>query len=383
MSSSRSRVVVRAVVAAVALLAIALFIRLRTGDEDARAAPKPGKEARATAVSVATVERRDVPIWLEGLGTVAAWQQVTVHPQVDGRLDRVFFKEGQSVKRGEELALIDPRPFDAQLHQAEGTLERDRALLENARLNLKRYQSLLDGKLIAPQQATDQEAVAAQAEGTVRSDEAQVETARLNVGYAHVTSPLDGVVGVRLVDPGNLVRATDPNGLVVITQLDPAALYVTLPEDVLPEVVAAMKRGDVPVEAYSRDGATKLGAGKLFVIDNQINQATATLRLKCRLPNPDRLLWPNQFVKARLLVDLRKSAIVTETAAVQHGPKGAFVYVVGAGNLAEMRPVEIALTEGDLTIIGKGLAAGDRVVVEGQTQLRPGAPLLLHTEGAR
>ncbi|HEY1587932.1 MAG TPA: efflux RND transporter periplasmic adaptor subunit, partial [Polyangia bacterium] len=188
-------------------------------------------------------------------------------------------------------------------------------------------------------------------------------------------SPLDGVVGIRQVDPGNLVHATDVNGLVVITELDPAALFVTLPEDVLPEVTAAMARGQVPVEALSRDGASKLGSGTLFVIDNQINQATATLRLKCKLPNPDRKLWPNQFVKARLLVETRKGALVIPAQAVQRGPQGTFVYLAGSDGKAQQRPIEVALNVADQAIIGKGLTRGESVVVEGQNQLRPGSAL--------
>ncbi|MFI5290673.1 MAG: efflux RND transporter periplasmic adaptor subunit, partial [Polyangia bacterium] len=338
-----------AILSVVAVVLIGFAIRARTG-----AKPKQAKAPRAVPVLVSKAEQRDVPIWLEGLGTVAAWQQVTVHPQVDGRLDKIFFKEGQLVHKGDPLAQIDPRPFQAQLDSAEGALARDRAQLHDAQINLARYRELVAGKLISQQQVDDQAALAGQAGGAVHADEAQVETARLNLDYAHVRSPIDGVVGVRLVDAGNLVRATDTTGLVVITELDPAALYVTVAEDALPEVSLALQRGKVPVEVWSRDGATQLGSGELYVIDNQINQATATLRLKCKVPNPKRLLWPNQFVKARLLVDVRKAAIVTELGAVQHGPQGTFVYLVGAGNKAEVRPVKVALSAGELAVIGEG-----------------------------
>ncbi|HEY7956282.1 MAG TPA: efflux RND transporter periplasmic adaptor subunit [Polyangia bacterium] len=360
-----------AILSVVAVVLIGFAIRARTG-----AKPKQAKAPRAVPVLVSKAEQRDVPIWLEGLGTVAAWQQVTVHPQVDGRLDKIFFKEGQLVHKGDPLAQIDPRPFQAQLDSAEGALARDRAQLHDAQINLARYRELVAGKLISQQQVDDQAALAGQAGGAVHADEAQVETARLNLDYAHVRSPIDGVVGVRLVDAGNLVRATDTTGLVVITEIDPAALYVTVAEDALPEVSLALQRGKVPVEVWSRDGATQLGSGELYVIDNQINQATATLRLKCKVPNPKRLLWPNQFVKARLLVDVRKAAIVTELGAVQHGPQGTFVYLVGAGNKAEVRPVKVALSAGELAVIGEGLEPGDAVVVEGQDSLRPGAPVI-------
>lgn len=384
MPSSSRRLVVRVVVAFVAILVIVMVVRSRSGggsNEGAKAAERGGgghgAGGRVVPVVTAAVERRDVPIWLEGLGTVAAWQQVTVRPQVDGRLDRVFFTEGQFVHRGQVLAQIDPRPFEAQLHSAEGALARDRAQLRDARLNLERYKQLVAQKLIAQQQVDDQAAVAGQAEGAAHADEAAAETARLNLDYARVKAPIDGVVGVRLVDPGNLVRANDTNGLVVLTQLDPAALFVTLPEDALPEVAAAMQRGPVPVEAWSRDGATRLGRGTVFVIDNQINAATATLRLKCKLPNQARTLWPNQFVKARVLVDTKKAALVVPAAAVQRGPQGPFVYVV-AGGKAEVRPVAVGLTTGDVAVIDQGLQPGEPVVVEGQAQLRQGAAVQAH-----
>jgi multidrug efflux system membrane fusion protein len=376
MPAARRRLVLT-LVAVAAIIVVGLVVRARTSEDGAHAAKPGGAEGsqRAVPVTVAKVEKKDVPIWLEGLGTVAAWQQVTVRAQVDGRLDKVLFTEGQFVHKGDVLAQIDPRPFAAQLHQAEGAIARDRAQLHDAQINLERYRSLVAGKLIAQQQVDDQAALAGQAEGAVHADEAQIETAKLNLDYARVRSPLDGVVGIRQVDPGNLVHATDVNGLVVITELDPAALFVTLPEDVLPEVTAAMARGQVPVEALSRDGASKLGSGTLFVIDNQINQATATLRLKCKLPNPDRKLWPNQFVKARLLVETRKGALVIPAQAVQRGPQGTFVYLAGSDGKAQQRPIEVALNVADQAIIGKGLTPGESVVVEGQNQLRPGSAL--------
>jgi membrane fusion protein, multidrug efflux system len=363
-------------VAVVVVVAIGLFVRSRTAGDAAQAAKSPDPaSARPVPVTIAKAEKKDVPVWLEGLGTVAAWQQVTVRAQVDGRLDKVLFNEGQMVHKGDTLAQIDPRPFAAQLHQAEGAIARDRAQLHDTQINLERYRTLRSGKLIAEQQVDDQAALSGQAEGSVALDQAQIETAQLNLDYAHVRSPLDGITGVRQVDAGNVVHATDPNGLVVITQLDPAALFVTLPEDVLPEVTAAMAHGEVQVEAWSRDGLTKLGVGTLFVIDNQINSATATLKLKCKIPNAERKLWPNQFVKARLLVETRKDAIVIAASAVQRGPQGTFVYLAGADGKAQQRPIEVALTLGDVAIIGKGLQPGEDVIIEGQNQLRPGSAL--------
>lgn len=364
-------------IAVICVVLIGLFVRSRTSGDGAEAAkaPEPQGAQRPVAVTLAPVEKRDVPVWLDGLGTVVAWQQVTVRAQVDGRLDKVLFAEGQPVHKGDVLAQIDPRPFSAQLHQAEGALAKDRSTLHDAQINLQRYKDLRAQKLIAQQQLDDQAALAGQAEGAVHTDEAQIETARLNLDYARVRAPIDGIVGVRLVDPGNIVHSSDANGLVVLTQLDPAALFITVPEDVLPQVTAAMAHGEVPVEAWSRDGLVKLGQGTLYVIDNQINQATATLRLKAKLPNPERKLWPNQFVKARVLLETRKGAVVVPAAALQRGPQGVYVYLAGADGKAQQRPVEIALTVGDSAIVGKGLQPGDRVVVEGQNQLRPGSPL--------
>ncbi|MGZ3426996.1 MAG: efflux RND transporter periplasmic adaptor subunit, partial [Polyangia bacterium] len=350
-------------VAVAGIIVIGLIVRARTSGDGAQAAKSAEAAAgRAVAVTIAKVEKKDVPVWLEGLGTVAAWQQVTVRAQVDGRLDKVLFTEGQMVHKGDLLAQIDPRPFAAQLHQAEGAIARDKAQLHDAQINLERYRELRNQKLIAQQQVDDQVALAGQSEGAVHADEAQAETARLNLDYARVRAPIDGIVGVRQVDAGNLVHATDPNGLVVITQIDPVALFVTVPEDVLPEVTAAMARGEVRVEAYSRDGGTKLGSGALFVIDNQINVATATLKLKCKLANPERKLWPNQFVKARMLLETRAGATVIAASAMQRGPQGTFVYLAGPDGKAQQRAIEPGITVGDLLVVQKGLVPGDSVV---------------------
>ena len=337
--------------------------------------------ARPISVSVAPAVRRDVPIYLDGLGSVAAWKTVTVRAQVDGRLDKVRFREGQQVRRGEVLAEIDPRPFLAQLHQAEGALARDSAMLRNNRLNLERYTNLRKQDLIAQQQADDQQAAVDQYAGAVSVDQAQIENARLQLGYAQITSPIDGVTGVRLIDEGNLVHAGDPGGLVVVTQLDPIAVLFTLPEDDLPRLLPRQKQGPVTIEAYNREGDVHLGTGELVVIDNQINQSTATVRLKAAFPNPEHKLWPNQFVKARLLLETRKSAIVIPAVAVQRGPKGTFVYTVSADQTAAQQPVELAEITGPEAIITKGLGEGASVITEGQNQLRPGAPVAVARSG--
>jgi membrane fusion protein, multidrug efflux system len=342
------------------------------GDRGGQRGGAGGPEGRVVPVRVVAAERTDLPIWLEGLGSVAASQQVTVRPQVDGRIDKVVFVEGQAVKRGDLLVQIDPRPFLVALHQAQGALARDQAQLDTLVANLKRYQGLQTQDLVAGQQVEQIAGQVGQLEGSVRIDRAQIESAQLQLDYAQVKAPIDGITGVRQVDAGNIVHPGDPNGLVVITAIDPAAVVFTVPQDQLAAVAQAMARGDVPVEIRSRDGASKLADGKLTVIDNQINQATATLRLKALVPNPGRLLWPNAFVKARLLVETRRGALVVPAVAIQRGPQGSYVYAVGSDKTAQMKPVTIALTAGELVVIGGGLDAGDQVIVEGQSQVRPG-----------
>jgi multidrug efflux system membrane fusion protein len=261
------------------------------------------------------------------------------------------------------------------LLSAQAALERDQAQLKNGQVNADRYKTLSQQNLIAVQQYTDQAATVAQLDGQVKGDQAAIDTAKLNLDYARITSPIDGVVGIRLVDPGNVVHASDTGGLVVLTQLDPIAVFFTLPEDDLPTISKAMAAGPLTVDAYSRDGATRLAEGKLLVIDNQINQATATLRLKAVFDNPQNILWPNAFVKARLHIATRRKAVVMPAAAIQRGPQGMFVYVATAEGTAAARPVEIALTQGEIAVVAKGVNVGDQIVVEGQAQLRPGAKI--------
>ena len=344
----------------------------RGAPSDPSRAGRGDAEGRVVTVQVATAERKDLPIWLEGLGSVAAMQQVTLRPQVDGRIDKVLFVEGQPVKKGDVLVQIDPRPFQVALHQAQGALARDRAQLETNQVNLKRYESLKAQNLVAGQQVEEIAGQVGQFEGTVKIDQAQIENAQLQLDYTQVRSPLDGIAGIRQVDAGNIVHQSDANGLVVITAIDPAAVFFTLPQDQLASVAQALARGDVTVEAYSRDGATRLGTGKLAVLDNQVNQATATLRLKALMPNPERVLWPNAFVKARMLVETRKDAIVIPSVAVQRGPQGTFVYIVAADKTAQMKPVTVSLTTGDVAVVTKGLDGGEHLIIEGQNQVRPG-----------
>lgn len=363
------------------------------------AGPAESGAARPVSVLTAQVQQKDLPIYVDGLGTVSAFQTVTVRTQVDGRLDKVLFREGQRVVRGELLAQVDSRPFVASLHQAESALLRDTALLENARKNLSRYQELRTQNLISQQQVDDQQALVHQYEGSVGVDRAAAESAKLSVEYSRIVAPIDGVTGVRLIDEGNVVHPSDASGLVVITQIDPIAVLFTLPEDDLPRIIARLdalrtdkgsdKGSDkgngslgLSVTALARDGVTKLGDGELTVLDNQINQGTATLRLKAVFANPKRLLWPNQFVKARLLLKTEPRALVIPAVAVQRGPKGTFVYVVAEDGTAVTRPVEVSLLTADQAVLAKGVSAGEQVVVEGQNQLRPGAKVSARPQGS-
>lgn len=338
-----------------------------------------GAAVRSVPVVTAVAQRRDLPVYLDGLGTVTAYATVSVRAQVDGRLDKLFFKEGQPVKKGEALAQIDPRPYQNQLHQAEGQFTRDQATLDTNKQNLARYEDLAQQKFIAAQQADDQRGLVAQGQAALRMDQAAIDVAKLNLEYAHITSPVDGVAGIRNVDAGNLVHASDPTAIVTITQLDPIAVIFTLPQDALPQVSLHQAEGSLEVIVFSRDGETELGRGKLEVIDNAINTSTGTLRFKAVLPNPGHALWPNQFVKARLMLTVRSGVVVIPAPALQRGPAGLFVYVV-ANDTAQARPVTVELLQGDDALIAKGLEQGDTVVIEGQNQLRPGSKVALRAK---
>jgi multidrug efflux system membrane fusion protein len=380
----------RAAVFALLLLVLgaasAVFVmhrRERSKAEESRGAPGTADTAskeRPVPVLATTVERRDVPIDLEGIGSVVAAKTVTVKSQVDGVLQQVFYQEGQHVKVGDLLAQIDPRPYLIQLHQAQGNLTRDEALLEGTRLNVERYTALADEKYVARQQLTDARGLLGQYQGAVQVDRAAVESAKLNLTYARITSPIDGVTGVRVVDPGNFVRSTDTTGLVVITQLDPIAVLFTLPQDDLPKLTPYMGgREPLKVDAYDRDGRTKLASGELLLVDNQINQSTATIRLKAYFANAEHRLWPNQFVKALLHVSVERDVLVLPTVAVQRGPHGTFAYVIKPDRTVEARPIEVRLSLSDVSVIERGAVAGEHVVVEGQDRLRPGLKVHVRT----
>ena len=391
---TRSTRVLVAIVVVVVLAGVALFVRAQSARAGAKpsasgasAAAAPGAPGgapggdRVVPVSTAIATRKDVPVVLEGLGTVTPLATVTVKTQVDGRLDRVLFTEGQAVKKGEVIALVDPRPFTIQLHTAEATLAKDDSQLKNGQLNLDRYETLRKGNLIPQQQVDDQRALVAQLDATTRADKAQVENARLMLDYARITSPIDGITGLRQVDPGNLVHASDASGIVVITQVDPIAVLFTLPQDELPRVQRAMKEGKVAVDAYARDGIQKLGTGELLLVDNQVNAQTATIRLKSLVPNADHVLWPNAFVKARMHLTTVRGALVVPAAVVQRGPSGTFAYVVANDKTVSPRPVEVGSIEGDVAVIAKGLSEGDVVVTDGQNQLKPGSKVQARPPG--
>lgn len=383
MRASRSWIVAGALALALAVVAV---LRLRHPAQAQTASPNGPEAERPTPVLVTRAERRDVPVVLEGLGTVTASNTVTVRPQVDGRLIEIAFQEGQSVHRGDLLARIDPRPFEIAVRQAEAVVARDRATLDTARRTLERTRALSAQQFVAPADLDTARGAVAVAEAAVRADEAQAAAARLSLSYTRITAPCDGVTGLRLVDAGNLVRANDTTGLVVITTVDPIAVVFTLPQDDLPHVMAQSSRAPLAVEVFSRDGDTRLAAGTLAVIDNQINASTATVRLKALFANAARALWPQQFVKARLRVDVLRGALVVPAAAVQRGPQGAFVYVVDGEQRARVQPVVVARVEGDTAVLTAGVQPGDAVVTEGQARLRAGArvqPRTPETTGER
>lgn len=325
------------------------------------------------SVAVAKAETRDLPVILNGLGSVEAFNTVVVKSRIDGQLVQIAFREGQEVNKGDLLAVIDPRPYEVQLSQTEATLYKDQSALKDAKLNQQRFMDLVKEGVIPQQQYDTQVSLAGQLEGAVRADQAQVDNVKLNLVYTRITAPVSGRVGLRQVDIGNMVHAADANGLVVITQLQPIAVVFNLPEDNLQTVSQHMHKGQLQVDAYSRDDQTKLASGKLLTIDNQIDPTTGTGKLKAVFDNRDHSLWPNQFVNARLLLEVRKNNTVVPAAAIQRGPQGTYVFTVKPDKTAEMRNVTVAFSEGNYTAVTQGLNPGDTVVTDGQDKLHSGS----------
>jgi multidrug efflux system membrane fusion protein len=351
------------------------FYFWRNSNKNAQAATRAANfgGGRGIPVEVAKAVAQDLPITLDGLGSVTAFNTVTLKSRVDGELVEVDFKEGQDVKKGDLLAVIDPRPYQVALAQAQAKLVQDQAQLGDAQRNDTRYAQLVKDGVIPQQQYDTQHALAAQLEGAVALDTASIDSAKLNIVYSRITSPINGRIGLRLVDQGNIVHAADANGMLVITQMEPIAVVFTLPEDSLPAVQAGMRRGALQVKAMSRDATQDITTGQLETIDNEIDQTTGTYKLKAVFENKDRALWPNQFVNARILLETQKNALVVPAAAIQRGAQGTFVYRVKSDKTVEAEPVTIGVSVGNITSIKDGLDLGDAVVTGGQDRLRAGS----------
>jgi membrane fusion protein, multidrug efflux system len=326
----------------------------------------------------------NVPIYLRGIGTVQAYNTDTIRTQVQGQLVQVAFKEGQAVRAGNLLAQIDPRPFQAQLDQAIANREKDQAQLANAQANLQRDSLLLAKQYATPQTVDLDKANTGQFNAAVKADEAAIEYAQTQLAYTRITSPINGVTGIRLIDVGNIVHPTDPSGLVVVTQLQPIAVIFTLPETQLPEIQQAMAKGPLTVLAYSEDDKTKLDQGTLAVLDNQIVQTSGSVKLKADFPNPQHRLWPGELVNIRLQIDNRQNALTVPATAVLQGPQGSYVYAIKPDGTVENRTVKVAQLGARTALVDTGLQANEQVVIGGQSRLQPGSPTkVLHGKAAQ
>jgi multidrug efflux system membrane fusion protein len=334
-------------------------------------------------VVVAKASRTNVPVYLTGLGNVSAFYTTTVRTLVNGELMSVAFQEGDDVKKGQDLALIDPRPYQVMLEQAEGQLAHDEALLADAKLDLDRYKSLLAQDAIPKQQLDTQVATVGQLDGSIKTDQANIDNAKLQLIYAHITAPISGRIGLRLVDPGNIVHTSDANGLFIITQIQPIAVLFTIPEDSIQQVIKKLHDGvRLSVEAYNRDNSAKLGVGYLLTMDNEIDPTTGTSKLKAVFENKDYGLFPSQFVNIKLLVDTKPNQIVVPSVAVQHGQQGSFVFLVDEDSRVKLQTVQPGIVlDNNTTSIDSGLKEGDAVVVDGTDRLQDGSPVRIRQPG--
>ena len=378
---NRKTIVLVALPTVALAVAAALYFWLASGFEKAATAsvaPSP------VPVVAGVVKSHGVPIYLRGVGTVIAYNTDVVRSQIQGQLTEITFTEGQTVKAGDLLAQIDPRPYQAQLDQMIANRTRDQAQLANAIANLGRYTELLSKGYATPQLSDTQKAQVAQLHSAIKADEAMIEQAEVQLGYTILTSPIPGVTGVRQIDVGNIIHPTDPNGLVVVTQVEPISLIFTLPESDLPQIQTQMAKGPLTVLAYSQDDKTKLDEGKLLLVNNQIVQTTGSVQLKATFPNTAHLLWPGQLVNARLLIDTRKDGLTIAAPAVQQGQTGSYVYVIAPDGKAEVRPVTVAQISEGQALIDTGLKANETVVIDGQYRLQQGSTVqVLHGKAAQ
>jgi multidrug efflux system membrane fusion protein len=334
-----------------------------------------------TPIVAGVVTQHDVPIYLTGVGTVIAYNTDVVRSQIQGQIVSVNFTEGQAVHTGDLLAQIDPRPYQAQIDQYTANLDRDNAQLTNALANLNRYTPLAQKGWATPQLLETQKAQVAQLQATIKADQALIEAANVQLGYTRLTSPIDGVVGIRQIDIGNIIHPTDANGLVVVTQIEPISLIFTLPETVLPQIQQQQEKtkSALTVLAYSQDGKIKLDEGTLGLVNNEILQTTGSIQLKASFPNKTHRLWPGELVNARLLLDTRHDGLTVPASVVQQGPKGSYAYVINPDNAVEIRPITVAQISDGQALINSGLTANEKVVVDGQYKLQPGTHVTILT----